>query len=334
MKIGFTYDLKSDYRRTSSSPKDALAEFDHKVTIERIIKAIESGGHEVVKIGNARNLLKKIDRLDVDIVFNLCEGLGNRNRESEVPVILDMYRIPYVGSDGLSLGVTLDKVVAKKAFLADGVPTPKYFVVDHLNGAFHLGSMKFPFIVKPRHEGSSKGISDDSICLNEEELRLQVKRITDVYRQSALIEEFIDGSEFTVLVIGNENPVALTPVQIGICGKLELGRLVYTSRRVTNTDIKYICPPVISKTLDRRLREVACSAYRAVECRDFGRVDFRVDLSGRPYVLEINPLPSLSVEDVFPLIAEAEGMTFDGLVVKIIDIGLVRNGINKKRRKS
>jgi len=334
MKIGFTYDLKSDYRRSSSSPQDALAEFDHKVTIKRVVKAIESAGHKVVAIGNVRNLLKKLPRLDVDIVFNLCEGAGDRNRESEVPIILDIYGIPYVGSDGLSLGVTLDKVVAKKSFLADGVPTPKYFVVDHLNGAFHYHSMKFPFIVKPRHEGSSKGISDDSICLDEQALRRQVKKITEVYRQSALVEEFIDGSEFTVLVIGNENPVALTPVQIGICGELELGRLIYTSRRVTNTDIRYICPPVVSKSLDRRMREVACNAYRAVECRDFGRVDIRVDAAGKPYVLEINPLPSLSVEDVFPLIAEAEGMTYDGLIAKIIDIGLERNGIIKKRRKS
>lgn len=333
MRIGFTYDLKSDHRRLSGSPQDALAEFDHKVTINRVVKAIENAGHQVVRIGNVRNLLKKLPHLGVDIVFNLCEGEGDRNRESEVPVILDIYRIPYVGSDGLSLGISLDKVIAKKSFQADGVPTPKYFVVDHLNGMLCYDSFEFPLIVKPRHEGSSKGISDDSLCCDEQALRRQIKMITQVYRQSALVEEFIDGSEFTVLVLGNENPVALTPVQIGICGKLELGRLIYTSRRVTNTDIRYICPPVISKSLDRRMREAACSAYRAVECRDFGRVDIRVDASGKPYVLEINPLPSLSVEDVFPLIAEAEGMTYDALIAKIIDIGLARHGIIKKRRK-
>jgi D-alanine-D-alanine ligase len=326
--IGFTYDLKSDHSASKGLTDDAYAEFDVEDLIREVAEAIESGGHKVVRIGHARNLLNRMGDLGVDIVFNICEGIGSRNRESEVPVILDMFKIPFVGSDGLTLGLSLDKVTAKKVFACDGVPTPKYFIADKKIGLSRMGSMKFPLIVKPRHEGSSKGISDNSIVSDKKSLKAQINSIVDLYRQSALVEEFIRGSEFTVLVIGNETPQALPPVQIKIAGNLDAGDLVYTSRRLTGPDIEYVCPAKISKNLDKQLRAVAIKAYQALDCRDFGRVDFRVDAKGRLYVLEINPLPSLSTEDVFPLVAQANGMTYNQLILKIIDIALIRNGLN------
>jgi D-alanine-D-alanine ligase len=334
MRIGLTYDLKSDHRKTKESPNDAKAEFDRQVTINEVCEAIASGGYEVVKIGHARKLLSKCPKPGVDIVFNMCEGAGNRNRESEVPVILDFFKIPFVGSDGLTLGVTLDKAMAKKVFIADGVPTPKFFIADERTDLTNHTSMRFPFIVKPRHEGSSKGISEDSIVSDKKRLKGQVLEVNRIYKQSALVEEFISGSEFTVLVIGNDPACALAPVQIGILGKLDLGDLVYTSRRLKGTDVSYICPPKISKALEDKLRVLAVKAYQAVDCRDFGRVDFRVDKKGNPYVLEVNPLPSLSTEDVFPLVAKAEGWTFNGLIVKILEIALLRVGLKKEGRES
>ncbi|HAJ56414.1 MAG TPA: hypothetical protein DCL35_01445 [Candidatus Omnitrophica bacterium] len=333
MKVGFTYDLKTDYKSQDGFPQDALAEFDVEETVAEVEAAIKSGGHEVVRIGHVRNLLGCLPRIGVDIVFNLCEGMGNRNRESEVPVILDIYRIPYVGSDGLTLGLTLDKVMAKKAFIADNVLTPKYFVAD---GSFSasggikedLCGMAFPMIVKPRSEGSSKGISEESVVRDNEALVSQVREVVRQYGQPALVEEFITGQEFTVLVIGNGQPEALAPVHIGILGKLEVDDLIYTSRRVSNTEIGYVCPAKISDALDKKLRQAAVAAYKCVDCRDFGRVDFRVDKQGRPYVLEINPLPSLSTEDVFPLVAKAEGSTYNKLILKVLDIAIKRCGLN------
>ena len=327
-RIGFTYDLKTDHEFQAGLPQDAYAELDREETIESVRKAIESGGHEVVKIGNVRNLLSKIHNLDVDIVFNLCEGIGNRNRESEVPVILDLYKIPFVGSDGLTLGLTLDKVMAKKAFISDGVPTPKYFVADENTMLFNFDSMKFPFIAKPRHEGSSKGISESSIVSDKKMLRVRVAELSRLYHQAVLVEEFIRGAEFTVLVIGNEAPEALPPVQIKIAGRLEAGELIYTSRRLSSTEIEYICPAKVSKSLQKKLCKIAVQAYQSVDCRDFGRVDIRVDKKGHPYCLEINPLPSLSLEDIFPLTAEASGMTYKQLILKIIDIALKRYGLS------
>lgn len=333
MKVGFTYDLKSDHKLRDDLPTDALAEFDAEETIAEVEAAIKSGGHDVVRIGHARNLLARLPGIGVDIVFNLCEGSGDRNRESEVPVILDMHRIPYVGSDGLTMGITLDKVMAKKAFKADGVPTPRYFVAD---ASFSVcgdrkegcNGMSFPMIVKPRNEGSSKGISEKSVVRDSQALMSQVREVVRQYGQYAIVEEFISGQEFTVLVVGNGSPEALSPVQIGILGKLEVDDLIYTSRRVTNSEIGYICPAKVPDALDKQLRQAAVAAYKCVDCRDFGRVDFRVDKQGRPYVLEINPLPSLSQEDVFPLVAKAEGLTYGGLILKILDIAVKRCGLN------
>ncbi len=328
MRVGFTYDLKSDHIKNDNLVNDALAELDVEETIDDIARVIESGGHKVVRIGHVRNLLKHLPDVGADIIINICEGLVGRNRESEVPILLDIFRLPYVGSDGLTLGLTLDKVLAKKAFIAEGIPTPKYFVADADSKNLKTGGLKFPMIVKPRHEGSSKGISEDSVVRDKKALMKQIEYIINAYGQPALVEEFISGQEFTVLVIGNKKPQALTPVHISILGKLDIGDLIYTSRRLEGTDIQYICPPKISKKLDRKLRELAIKAYKSVDCRDFARVDFRVDKKLRPYVLEINPLPSLSVEDVFPLIAKAEGMTFEELILKVIDIARQRCGLN------
>jgi D-alanine-D-alanine ligase len=333
MKIGFTYDLKEDHRLRKGMPQDAYAELDREESIVEIAQALASGGDEVVRLGHVHRLLKRLPDVGVDIVFNICEGLGNRNRESEVPVLLDLFGIPYVGSDGMTLGLTLDKGMAKKVFLADGVPTPKFFIATERTDFGDLDSMRFPFIVKPLHEGSSKGISEGSIVGDRKALKAQALGVIRTYRQPALVEEFISGSEFTVLVIGNEPPQALPPVQIEILGRRDLGRLVYTSRRLTGPDIRYVCPASISRDLDKNLRALAVRAYQSVGCRDFGRVDFRVDGQGRPYVLEINPLPSLSTEDVFPLVAQEQGWTYDELIVRIVDIAARRCGI-KTRRKS
>jgi len=323
--IGFTYDLKSDHPAAAGVPSDHLAELDHEATIQEVVDALESGGHKVVRIGNVRNLLSRAGELEgIDIILNICEGLGNRNRESQVPVVLDVLGVPYVGSDGLTMSLTLDKAMAKKVFLSEGVATPKFFLADESYDFNNLDSMRFPFIVKPNHEGSSKGVSDSSVVSDRAALERQVTEMSRLYRQPALVEEFIRGGEFTVLVIGNREPQGLAPVQIQITGHLEAGDLIYTSRRLDGDDIVYVCPPKVDEMLRRKLCETAVRAYKAVGCLDFGRVDFRVDESGNPYVLELNPLPSLSSADVFPLIAQAEGMTYNGLILKIVDAALER----------
>jgi D-alanine-D-alanine ligase len=326
--VGLTYDLKTDYKFKEGDPLDANAEFDSLSTVDVIADAIAANGFKVKKIGNAANLLEKIDNLGVDIVFNISEGLSGRNRESQVPILLEMAGVPFVGADALTLGLTLDKVMAKKIFIAEGIPTPKFFEVNSTDGLINQDHCRFPLIVKPRFEGSSKGLTENSRVENADELKKQVDYIVATYKQPALVEEFISGQEFTVAIVGNEKPEIMPVVQIKIDGKLKLNEKFYTFARITSDRLEYICPAKITSDLKKKLDEMSLKVYHAVECRDFGRVDFRVDQDGNPYVLEINPLPSLSTEDVFMLVAKNIGITYEQMVGRILNSALIRNGLN------
>lgn len=327
-KVGLTYDLKTDYQFKQGDPQDANAEFDHPTTIDVIAKAVEAQGVEVVRIGNAASLLEKLDNLDVDIVFNLSEGLYGRNRESQVPVLLEMKGVPFVGADALTLGMTLDKIMAKKVFMAEGIPTPKFFEIRSMQGLLNTDHCRFPMIVKPRFEGSSKGLSEDSRVKNKQELSRQVAQVLDTYKQPALVEEFIVGQEFTVAVVGNDPPEVLPIVQIKIDGELQLDEKFYTFARIASDKLEYVCPAPIDKNLSNKICELALRTYQAVDCRDFGRVDFRVDNKGDPYVLEINPLPSLSTEDVFMLIAKTMGITYEEMIGRILKSAFKRHNLD------
>ncbi|MFA6384957.1 MAG: ATP-grasp domain-containing protein, partial [Candidatus Omnitrophota bacterium] len=304
MKVGLTYDLKTDYAFQENDPQDANAEFDHPGTIDVIANAFKQGGYQVEKIGNVSSLLSKLNNLDVDIVFNISEGLSGRNRESQVPILLEMAGIPFVGSDSLSLALSLDKIIAKKVFMAEGIPTPKFVEIKSLDQLKRSPPMKFPLFVKPRCEGSSKGLSEASRVMTNDALFKQVELIVTKYKQPALVEEFIRGTEFTIAILGTDSPEALPVVQIKIDGALDLKDKFYTFGHIARPDaVEYIVPAPVNAELMKKISDVSLAAYKAIECRDFGRVDVRVDENGQPYVLEINPLPSLSTEDVFSIIS-------------------------------
>jgi len=322
--VGLTYDLKTDYEFKDDDPPDANAEFDHPSTIDVIAKAIESQGHKVKRIGNVANLIENLDHLNVDIVFNISEGLLGRNRESQVPILLEMADIPFVGADALTLSLTLDKIMAKKIFIAEGLPTPKFFEVKTPEALIDSDHMKFPLIVKPRFEGSSKGLSDASRVENAEELKKQAEYVINTYKQPALVEEFIRGEEFTVAIVGNDSPEVMPIVQIKIDGRLRLNDKFYTFARIASNRLEYICPARINQDLKEKVSDLALKTYNAVECRDFGRVDFRVDNEGNPYILEINPLPSLSTEDVFMMVAKEVGISYEEMVGRILKGALKR----------
>lgn len=325
--IGITYDLKDDWKRSNNDPADVNAEFDKPETLQRIIDALHSGGHTVEKIGNVDDLLNKLDSLNVDIVFNVCEGKAGRNRESQVPILLEMKGIPFVGADALTLGATLDKIVAKKLFISDNIPTPQYFEFKDLQSVDRHGPFQFPLIVKTRHEGSSKGISQNSRVEDLEALKRQVQLINQTYHQPALVEEFIKGTEFTVAVLGNQNPVAMPVVQVSIDGNMQLGNEFYTHERISSEGLQYICPAPIEKSLTEQIQDLAVKVYQCVECRDFGRVDFRVDEQGRPYVLEINPLPSLDIQDVFNIFPQVIGSDYNGVLNYVVQLAMKRYGL-------
>jgi len=325
-RVGMTYDVKGEFLLKPGDPPDLNAEFDHEDTIAVIEQALASGGHEVVRIGSARTLLERMGRVGVDIVFNIAEGYGGRNRESQVPILLEMMRIPFVGADGLTLGLALDKVLTKKVLIAEGIPTPRHLEVSDPEKLWQV-TLNYPLIVKLRCDGSSKGLSEKSLVNTPAELRRQVSWLMETYKDATVfIEEFIEGREFTVAIIGNEQPEVYPVVQIALDGETDLGRKFFTFAYL-RAGADYICPAPIAEPLARRMQELALRTYQAVECRDFGRVDFRVDRHGNPYVLEINPLPSLSTEDVFNAVAKTRGMTHLQIINRILDAALVRYGL-------
>ncbi len=328
MRVGLTYDLREDWVWKDSDPKDANAEFDKPATIEQLTTALASEGHDVVPIGNVHSLIRKLPDLDVDIVFNICEGLRGRNRESQVPILLEMNDVPYVGSDALTLGLTLDKSLAKKCFRADRIPTPRFFVARHADDLEGLDRIGFPLIVKTCYEGTSKGLTDQSRVDNITQLKQQVDFITRTYQQPALVEEFIPGMEFTVAVLGNGPYEPMPVVQVCIDGKVDLGDLFYTFDYVTSSSLRYICPPKIPAQLDEALKDLAVRTCRSVGCRDFGRVDFRVDARMQPQVLEINPLPCLGHEDIFNIFPQVIGSTYNRTINRILQIAGERCGWN------
>ena len=325
-RVGLTYNVKSEFALKPGDPPDLNAEFDHEETVQHIERALREAGHEVVRLGNARRLLERVGKLDVDIVFNIAEGYEGRNRESQVPILLEMLRVPFVGADGLTLGLTLDKVLTKKVLIAEGIPTPKYVEVSDSEKLWAV-DLSYPLIVKLRCEGSSKGLSERSLVNTPDELHRQVRWLLDAYKQSSVfIEEFIEGEEFTVVIIGNEQPEAYPVVQIALDGQTKLGRKFFHFAYL-RSGADYLCPAKIPEPLAHRMQELALRTYQAVECRDFGRVDFRVDRKGQPYVLEINPLPSLSTEDVFNCVAKHLGITHHQIINRILDAALARYGL-------
>ena len=217
-----TYDLRSEFPLGPGDPPDLNAEFDAAETISVIEAALQRGGHAVTRLGNGRQLLERLPLRDVDIVFNIAEGSEGRNRESHVPILLEMLRIPCVGADGLTLGLTLDKVLTKKVLMAEGIPTPRFAEVEDPAALMSL-PLTYPLIVKLRHDGSSKGLTEHSLVTSPAALVRQVEWLWRTYRQaSVFVEEFIEGQEFTVGILGNDPPQVCPVVQVTLDGTLSV----------------------------------------------------------------------------------------------------------------
>lgn len=346
--IGLTFDLKPN-RKLIGKPEDFLAEFDSEETISSIENALEKYGHTVYRIGSAKSLIENLSRLRCEIIFNIAEGINGRNRESQVPAILDALNISYVGSDALTLSVSLDKVVAKKILAYHNIPTPCNFECKDERNIIVPKGLNFPLIVKPRYEGSAKGVTPDSKVTNYKELKRQVKYIIRVYNQPALVEEFINGREFTVGIIGNallrqgyeglssealakedENPEIFPVVERHIEVETNLSCHIFEKCGYDASRLKYQTPLEIEATLESKIKRLALETFRALECRDFARIDFRITDSasekGRKgiYVLEVNPLPSLARDDYFALSSEYLGISYDEMINMILKTALER----------
>jgi len=327
LRVGITYNLKKDFSQPENQPVDFLEEFDAEETIDAIREALESEGHEVIKLGGGTHLIDRLKEASVDIVFNIAEGLEGRNREAHIPALLEFLNIPYTGSDPLTLSLTLDKAMAKRVIMSQNIPTPPFRKIERMEELDGL-DLRYPLFVKLCYEGSSKGVRLDSKILDRQSLEEKTRGLLKTYHSPLLVEEFVNGPEFTVGIVGNEDPFVLGVMQIEIKGKPP-DESIYSLeiKREWEEKVRYHCPPSIDQNLLKKIEEVALRAYRALECRDVSRVDIRVGADRTPYFLEINPLPGLSpVYGDLVIMARSMGWDYARLVKTIFHQALKRYG--------
>ena len=327
LKVGITYNLKKDFSRRENQPIDLLEEFDTEETIDAIRKVLEGEGHDVIKLGGDAGLIDRLRQSPVDIVFNIAEGLQGRNREAHIPALLEFLNIPYTGSDPLTLSLTLDKAMAKRVLMSQGIPTPRFRKVERVEDLHGL-DLRYPLFVKLCHEGSSMGVRLDSKTLDADALKEKTAELLKTYGSPLLVEEFVKGPEFTVGILGNQDPFVLGVMQIEIKGRpSEESIYSLEIKREWEEKVRYHCPPMIDRDLARKIEEVALRSYRALECRDVSRVDIRVGEDQTPYFLEVNPLPGLSpVYGDLVMIARNMGWDYAKLVKTIFHHALKRYG--------
>ena len=329
VKVGVTYNLKHAEQTATAAP-DAQAEYDSMDTVLAIAAAIRSHGHQTVLLEADQTLPARLLAEKPDLVFNIAEGCGGRAREAQVPALLDLFEIPFTGSDATTLCLSLDKALTKRVLSTYRIPTPRYRLFSP-GAPVHTSGLSYPAIVKPNAEGSSKGIADVCIATDAKALKQLVEKNFALYGGDVLVEEFLCGREFTIGVLGNgESLRVFPPMEIVYHASPIAGYNVYnyTVKQEYEKFVSYHCPAEIPAEMEQELIRLSKTIFLALGCRDFARIDFRADESGKLYFIEINPLPGLAPHySDFPMLAEFCGMPHKELVYAVLRAGAERAGI-------
>jgi D-alanine-D-alanine ligase len=335
MRVALVYDLRDDYRALGFSEEE-MAEFDNVGTIDELASALEALGCEVERVGRGQALAARFVAGErFDLVFSIAEGVKGRSREAQVAALCELFDQPYLFSDPLTMAASLDKAVAKRLVRDAGVPTPA-FAVAETSASELAGWEHFPAFVKPLAEGTGKGCEAASLVHDAGELAAAATRVIERYRQPALVEHYLSGREFTVGIVGNGQEARV----LGVC---EILLKEHAEANVYSLHNKELCEDlVIYAPADageaRLVGTRALEAYRALECRDAARIDFRSDAKGEPYFLEANPLAGLNPwHSDLPILAAQNGVEFVALIGMILDAGVARYGrvraAEERRRK-
>ncbi len=318
LRVGFTYNVKRIVPN-GEGDDDSQAEYDSPKTIAAIRDAIASYGHEVVELECTPELPSLLPAAGVDVVFNIAEGWEGRNREAQIPALLELLNIPYTGSDPATLAITLDKALAKRIVMQAGVMTPRFVLMRTGNERLPK-DLRFPVIAKPVAEGSSKGVFGASVVGSEKELRELARELAGRYRQGALVEEFLTGREFTVALLGERRPRALPPMEIVFLDEDDAFPVYGFEQKLdTSSKIRYDAPADVDPALGKELARVAKLCFTELGCRDVARIDLRLDAAGRVNFIECNPLPGLTPDwSDLCLIAKAAGMDYRTLIGEIL----------------
>jgi len=326
--VGIAYNLKQE---KEGELEDEQAEYDSINTIRAISAAIQKTGCKTVFLEAGVNFPEIIKKANVDFVFNIAEGKGGRGREAQVPSILNLYSIPYTGSDETTLCIALDKGIAKKIVKSHGIKTPVFFIWEN-NETGIPRNLRFPVIIKPASEGSSKGILGTMLAKDKTGLKKLLAEKWVRYRQPLMVEEYINGREFTVGIIGNgKDKRIFRPMEIIISPDANPdGSKIYSFHAKKNyvKYVKYECPARLEPGVEEKIIRISEKIYDVLECRDFARIDFILDECDNPYFIEINPLPGLAPGySDYVMLAEYNGLEYDELIKAVLNSALRRFGM-------
>ena len=325
---------------------DAFAEWDAPETINAVETALAAFG-EVVRLEATVDFPQQLRETRPDIVFNMAEGLSGQNREAHVPAICEFFDVPYTGSDPFTLSLCLHKARTKQLLQFYGIPTARFALVETLAEAraVRRGSvLRYPIFAKPVQEGSSKGITERNYVRDGDALLSCVAQLLEVYEQPVLLEEFLPGAEFTCGVVGNGGNARVLPLVGMNFESLPEGALPiygFEAKWIWDTpdeplDI-FECPARVSESLRNSIEQITLRAYRALGCRDWSRIDVRLDAKGIPNIVEVNPLPGIlpNPEDnsCLPKAAAADGLSYDELIQACLGAAAKRNGLRIGRNK-
>lgn len=316
MRVGLTYDLRSEYLAMGYSAEET-AEFDKEETIDGIEKALHQLGYETDRIGHARSLAQRLLRGEKwDLVFNICEGIFGDGRESLVPALLDNWQIPYVFSSPAVLALSLDKAMCKRVVRDAGIATPDFCLIRN-KADLQKDKPAFPLFVKPVSEGTGKGINEHSLISNEEEFVKVCTALLSQYHQPVLVESYLPGREFTVGVVGNGEDARVVGV-MEVVFKKENIREIYSYENKQNYE-EVVNYRNVEGELARKCSELALRVWEVTGSRDGGRVDMKLNAAGDPEFIEINPLAGLNFHDSdLPILAGLNGMGFTELIGAIM----------------
>jgi D-alanine-D-alanine ligase len=346
-RIGFAYNQKPEtaesWTGAASEPRsddkppsidDAFAEWDSATTIDAVAFALSAYG-TVIRLEATQEFPERLRDERPDIVFNIAEGLHGTNREAHVPAICEFFDVPYSGSDPFTLALCLHKAKTKDFLTAHGIPSAPYVLIEsrpalerllgNENPRFPIPSSRFPLFVKPVQEGSSKGITERNFVRTPNELDAQVQHLLDTYAQPVIVETFLPGAEFTCGVIGNGIGARVLPIVGMNFRSLPDGAIpIYGYEAKWLWDVPsdpldiFECPAAIDPALRLRIEDVVLRAYHVLGCRDWSRIDVRLDAAGVPNIVEVNPLPGILPDPAdnscLPKAARAAGLSYDALI--------------------